>query len=416
MSPPPGALLFRAPLYSHVITPSLRPRVCDHCLSRPSLWDHLPPAPALTRCARCKLPYYCGERCQRAAWKSGGHKAECKFLARVLPRVPPPLVLLLLRTLAREARDPSGEEVPGGGRRRLEDLVTHREEVQATEQRREAFSAFLPVFKACVAELYGREQLFLAYCRLIVNGTELTDAMGNSVGTALSLGLSALDHSCSPNCNVVFLGGGVEVRALPGLEVGWQEARINYVSTVLPREERRKILSSQYYFQCQCDLCSRENGHDLTAGAALCTSCKAAVSVSSENCGCGAPVAAEARIAGAFLGRTGLEAWRALSRTFHVLDWRMVEVGEGAMAEALEAGQFGVFLEVGARLMEAYRQHLHPYSLALGLHLAKLAKAAILLERREARDLLQEATDIFTLGLGLENPLVSYCHALRQTL
>ena len=157
------------------------------------------------------------------------------------------------------------------------------------------------------------------------------------------------------------------------------------------------------------------------AGAALCQKCRSPVAVREDRCKCGEEVAGEARIAGAFLvqeGEENLTKWRRLSKLFHPLDWRMVELGETAMADALEAGKFKVFLEIGKTLLDkSYRSHLHPYSLSLGLHLAKLAKAAIFLEQeQDGLDLLKEALNIFTLALGEDSPLVAYCRALRTTI
>ena len=245
--------------------------------------------------------------------------------------------------------------------------------------------------------------------------------MGNSIGTALSLGLSALDHSCAPNCNVAFVGASVEVRSLPGEgRVTWKNARISYLSEVLPTSERCKRLEKQYYFNCQCSKCC-EGGEELVAGAAVCQKCRSPVAVSEDKCKCGEDVSGEARIAGAFIPQEddeNLTKWRRLSKIFHPLDWRMVELGETAMADALEAAKFKVFLEIGTTLLEkSYRTHLHPYSLSLGLHLAKLAKAAIFLEQeQEGLDLLREALNIFSLALGEDSPLVAYCRALRNTI
>jgi len=346
---------------------------------------------------------------------------ECKYLASVAPRVPPPLVLLLLRTLQRASINPAYKETLPYGSRGLTDLWAHEKKIEKSEERREAFLAYLPVIAACVGDKYAQADLWINYCRLLINSTELTDGMGNSIGTALSLGLSALDHSCAPNCNVAFVGASVEVRSLPGEGlVTWKNARISYLSEVLPTSERCTRLEKQYYFTCQCSKCC-EGGEELVAGAALCQRCRSPVAVREERCKCGEEVAGEARIAGAFLvqeGEENLTKWRRLSKLFHPLDWRMVELGETAMADALEAGKFKVFLEIGKTLLDkSYRSHLHPYSLSLGLHLAKLAKAAIFLEQeQDGLDLLKEALNIFTLALGEDSPLVAYCCALRTTI
>lgn len=54
--------------------------VCDYrrCVSRQGLQQ--PTAEKSTRklvCGRCKIPTYCSKECQRADWKTGGHKDRC---------------------------------------------------------------------------------------------------------------------------------------------------------------------------------------------------------------------------------------------------------------------------------------------------------------------------------------------------
>ena len=221
-----------------------------------------------------------------------------------------------------------------------------------------------------------------------------------------------------------------QVRPVPGQPVTWGQARISYLPPVLPRQERRARLQRQYYFHCQCTRC-QAGGEQQLEGSALCKACGKAVALSEGECSCGEEVPAEARIAGAFLDTSGscLARWARLGEVYSVLDWRMVEVGEGAMQEALDEGKFIKFLEVGAKMLEAYRKHLPIHSPSLGLHLAKLAKvrllplplllllqAAILLERsEEGLAWLKEAKDIFSLSLGPSSPLVTYCSALRHT-
>ena len=119
------------------------------------------------RCAKCKLPYYCGSTCQRAAWKLG-HKVECKYLASVAPRVPPPLVLLLLRTLQRASINSAYKETLPYGSRGLTDLWAHEKKIEKSEQRREAFLAYLPVVAACVGDKYTQGDLWINYCRYII--------------------------------------------------------------------------------------------------------------------------------------------------------------------------------------------------------------------------------------------------------
>ena len=220
--PAPGELLLRSPLFSHVISPAVRSQVCDHCLARPAIWDHLQPATlsrfnikktmllnhqqiflllltptesqllALTsllmtmqRCAKCKVPYYCGSTCQRAAWKLG-HKVECKYLTSVAPRVPPPFVLLLLRTLQRASINPAYKETLPYGSRGLTDLWAHEKKIEKSAERREAFLAYLPVVAACVGDKYTQADLWVNYCRY-VNPTSLTCRLDSVFANVMSV-------------------------------------------------------------------------------------------------------------------------------------------------------------------------------------------------------------------------------------
>jgi len=151
----------------------------------------------------------------------------------------------------------------------------------------------------------------------------------------------------------------------------------------------------------------------------VCVGCGEAVPLSKEKCVCGVAVAAEARVAGAFLEQTGgsLEMWQEMEPIYHCMDWRMVELGEAAMAEALDLEEYSQFVSVGEKVLEAYRQYWPPYSVSLGLHLAKIAKAALYIEQEEiGLDYLREATDIFSLSLGKSSDLVSYCLALKHSV
>jgi len=182
--PAPGELLLRSPLFSHVISPAVRLQVCDHCLARPAIWDHLQPA-TLSRCAKCKVPYYCGSTCQRAAWKLG-HKVECKYLTSVAPRVPPPFVLLLLRTLQRASINPAYKETLPYGSRGLTDLWAHEKKIEKSAERREAFLAYLPVVAACVGDKYTQADLWINYCRY-VNPTSLTCRLDSVFANVMSV-------------------------------------------------------------------------------------------------------------------------------------------------------------------------------------------------------------------------------------
>ena len=69
--------------------------------------------------------------------------------------------------------------------------------------------------------------------------------------------ISSMNHSCSPNCDVVFRDGTVAtvvVRAPKGVDQG-EEITISYIDETLSTNERRVRLRDHYGFECNCPRC-----------------------------------------------------------------------------------------------------------------------------------------------------------------
>jgi len=419
-----GTLILRSPAYVHVISSEQQSSVCDGCLATPNVLDNVHPS-QLQKCSRCRQSYYCDVSCQKRAWPQ--HKQECKYLKKIQPRVPPSIVKLILRMAFKHRTHPDYKEtLPDGSSRGLTDLKMHAEEISSSGERSEAFSSFLQVIVACltsVGESFSAESLFAHYCRLVINSTELTDMMGGRLGTALYLGLSAVDHSCQPNVNVVFSGSEVELRALAEIPAPvWSNARLSYLNTVLPRSERRARLRSAYYFTCLCDLCTQTDD-GLCAGSVLCAQCEAPVALQQDKCSRCAHLRTEDILTGTEIFFQDLDnlqlikAYKILKRKFHIFDHRMFEFSERVMAACLNEGEFGKFYEVGEAMLPAYRKYFPPKSVSLGLHLAKLAKMAIYLNRTEAAlAYLGQASDILKVSHGQNSPMMAYMMSVRATL
>jgi len=77
----------------------------------------------------------------------------------------------------------------------------------------------------------------------------------SSVGMAIYLGASLLNHSCCANCWVRFEGTTLELRALESVEEG-EELTFAYYDWIRDTATRKKELQQQYGFECKCDLCS----------------------------------------------------------------------------------------------------------------------------------------------------------------
>lgn len=79
-----------------------------------------------------------------------------------------------------------------------------------------------------------------------------------SEGTALLGFCASINHSCDPNCEIVYMHDAnalvVSTRAISEGE----ELTIPYVPTNLPVQKRRNVLFKRYGFYCECTKCRRE--------------------------------------------------------------------------------------------------------------------------------------------------------------
>uniref|UniRef100_A0A7J8BAS5 [histone H3]-lysine(4) N-trimethyltransferase n=1 Tax=Rousettus aegyptiacus TaxID=9407 RepID=A0A7J8BAS5_ROUAE len=86
------------------------------------------------------------------------------------------------------------------------------------------------------------------------------------VGVGLYPSVSLLNHSCDPNCSIVFNGPHLLLRAVRDIEAG-EELTICYLDVLMTSEERRKQLRDQYCFECDCSRCqTRDKDADMLTG------------------------------------------------------------------------------------------------------------------------------------------------------
>ena len=78
------------------------------------------------------------------------------------------------------------------------------------------------------------------YGRLCINGFNLLDEEMNSIGTAIYLATSIIDHSCRPNAVAIFNGPEISIRLIQDLpEMDWKNVKISYIDTMNLRDVRK---------------------------------------------------------------------------------------------------------------------------------------------------------------------------------
>ncbi|XP_072804729.1 histone-lysine N-methyltransferase SMYD3 isoform X2 [Vicugna pacos] len=101
---------------------------------------------------------------------------------------------------------------------------------------------------------------------VICNSFTICNAEMQEVGVGLYPSMSLLNHSCDPNCSIVFNGPHLLLRAVRDIEAG-EELTICYLDMLMTSEERRKQLRDQYCFECDCFRCqTQDKDADMLTG------------------------------------------------------------------------------------------------------------------------------------------------------
>uniref|UniRef100_A0A8D1DXD6 [histone H3]-lysine(4) N-trimethyltransferase n=1 Tax=Sus scrofa TaxID=9823 RepID=A0A8D1DXD6_PIG len=115
-------------------------------------------------------------------------------------------------------------------------------------------------------EMPGSFNVFLLFLQVICNSFTICNAEMQEVGVGLYPSMSLLNHSCDPNCSIVFNGPHLLLRAVRDIEAG-EELTICYLDMLMTSEERRKQLRDQYCFECDCFRCqTQDKDADMLTG------------------------------------------------------------------------------------------------------------------------------------------------------
>lgn len=262
-----GDVIFAEPAYAAVVFDSLTHRVCHTCFRRQE---------KLHRCGHCKFAHYCDRTCQKDAWAV--HKSECAAIKK-LGKVPTENIRLAARILWRVEREGTG--LSEGCIVAVDDLQNHVESL-GEEQRKDLeadVQAFLNYWPP-ESSMFGVQYISNVFGVINCNGFTVSDQRGlQAVGVAIFPNLCLVNHDCWPNCTVIFNNGNrqavksmfhtemrIELRALGKINKG-EELSVSYVDFLNLSTERKEQLRSQYYFDCNCEHCTKGIKDDLMLAA-----------------------------------------------------------------------------------------------------------------------------------------------------
>ncbi|XP_018412559.1 PREDICTED: histone-lysine N-methyltransferase SMYD3 [Nanorana parkeri] len=230
---------------------------CHHCLHRNE---------KLKRCSQCKFAKYCNSRCQKHAWKD--HKRECLCLKSIFPNVPTDSVRLVGKMIFKLLEHP---DCGSGELYSIHDLQSHFKELN--EEMKEGLRHLAATLEQYLkSEIQVSTQLphgfhILEYFgKVTCNSFTISDGEMQDVGVGLYPSMSLLNHSCDPNCVIVFEGTCLQLRAVKKIPKG-EELTISYIDVKMPTHLRQVQLQRQYCFSCDCHRClSKDKDEDMLGG------------------------------------------------------------------------------------------------------------------------------------------------------
>lgn len=236
--------------------------VCHECLQ----------TDATKRCSACQWAFFCSATCQRAAWSA--HKPDCRAVAGLPAEARQhvePSTMLAVRVawlFIRERQSPRVQRIAT-----LLSNAAHLTEAGTAALNAEAMLASRILF---LQEAPDTQYVSVPFLTSIL-ATVATNAIGicetteyTDIGVGLYDRLALLNHSCDPNCVVVFERTNAVLRAVKPIDAG-EQLTISYIDRATDRNERRKQLAARYHFECACARCAGPPGADVFDVALRCT-------------------------------------------------------------------------------------------------------------------------------------------------
>uniref|UniRef100_O42495 [histone H3]-lysine(4) N-trimethyltransferase n=1 Tax=Takifugu rubripes TaxID=31033 RepID=O42495_TAKRU len=231
-----GDVIFSEPSLAAVVFDSLAERICHSCFRRQE---------KLQKCSQCKFAHYCDRTCQRAGWAE--HKQECGAI-KAYGKAPNENIRVVSHMQLITVEE-------------LEDHVADMQEDEIKELKVDIHN-FLDYWPRN-SKQHTIDDISHIFGVINCNGFTVSDQRGlQAVGVGLFPNLCMVNHNCWPNCTVILNHGKIELRSLGKIAEG-EELTVAYVDFLNLSEERRRLLKTQYFFDCQCDYCKNGTKDDL---------------------------------------------------------------------------------------------------------------------------------------------------------
>nr|CAG4719167.1 unnamed protein product [Naegleria fowleri] len=241
---PVGMLLLKEKPFCFCVSEEQRSRICNYCFREKS------EGMKLSRCKACKYSHYCSMECYNA----DQHLVECKALQKH-PQVTNSMRLMLKCFLNCK----TAEDVE-----KIENL-SPKESLKGIDDLKQLAILFCDYVKeldlSTICFIGHRntdvDYLYLLFQKVQRNTFSICNDEMNVIGSGLYFHASMFNHSCVPNCTILFDSNkNIYTRVIKSNIKAGEPLTINYIDLLDVTPNRQQKLKKQYHFTCQCSRCA----------------------------------------------------------------------------------------------------------------------------------------------------------------
>ncbi|XP_020257027.1 histone-lysine N-methyltransferase ASHR1 isoform X2 [Asparagus officinalis] len=207
---------------------------------------------------------------QKSEWKL--HQLECQALAALTEdrkKMLTPTIRLMVRLILK-AKLQEGKVIPTTPMDNyglVDALVSHMSDIK--EEQLVLYAQMANLVKLVLPHMeINLKEITANFSKLACNAHTICDSELRPLGTGLYPVISIINHSCIPNCVLVFEGRLAIIRALEPIAKG-KEILISYIETAATTKTRQNDLKKQYFFTCNCPRCTKSPCEELKEDALL---------------------------------------------------------------------------------------------------------------------------------------------------
>jgi hypothetical protein len=166
--------------------------------------------------------------------------------------------LLMLRTYLLIESQPQLASQPfllsNGTERTFDDLMTNLEFIKSDDRKFKTIGR-LVYFVSEVTPNFDESRFMEILGKISTNSFSIQDEKTDEkIGHSVRVATAVFNHSCKPNATSLTKGLIQEIRCLSNIKAG-EEVTLSYIDLLQTRDERRRELKENWYFDCECKRC-----------------------------------------------------------------------------------------------------------------------------------------------------------------